>query len=194
MKSCRSKSLLTILIFILLIAILSLQVFTLFRPKYNMKVKALPSQYSINFTKYGTFQVPFHFLPLTIPPSTRKKPYLVGNIEGSGIIQAMAFHTDYYGVTIGFSVDNKKIHWINNGDCLLNWSANSANAANFPVTLLSYKSKNDLSIGVNALLPFKKNIKLYVTNSGNQNREINSFHVYGYFKNLRFGPNNHLQL
>jgi len=143
----------------------------------------------------GKFLVPFYFPELSIPPSTRDHPYLVGNLSGAGTIEAIAFHAGYYGLTIGYQADeDPTIHWINNGNCLFNWGATSFLALDFPVRLLSWKNLFDLDIGIKTPLRFHKKMKIYFENSADKNYSVSSLHLYGYFSNLSFGKNNFLKV
>lgn len=140
------------------------------------------------------FKVPYIFQKTFIKPKDIKHPTLIGNLQGEGIIQSITFATNYYGVVIGYSIDGSDIIWINNGNCLIDWGADSLNAKTLPVYLLYYKNKSDLAIAINTPLKFKKEIKIYFYNSSPDSKWIRSLHIYGYFKNLKPAKENKLNL
>lgn len=143
----------------------------------------------------GRFRVPYHFHAISIPPSTKENPYLVGHIRGSGVIQAITFHVNYYGVSIGYSTDGNDMDIINNGHCLKEWRADSPSAIGFPVRLLEWKHKYNLAIGVTTPIKFQSEFKLFFVNLHRRRAyNINSLHVYGYFEDLQFGKGNKLKI
>ncbi len=131
----------------------------------------------------------YHFSPLTIPPGNNNF-LLVGDIEGSGVIHAIVFHTNYYGVGIGYQTDNNPIIWVNNGHCLKNMKAYCSYNPNLSVCLLYYHSRYNLSIFLNTPLFFNKKFKLYFTNSYEKEKSIDSLHVYLYGSNIKAADNN----
>jgi len=118
---------------------------------------------------------------------------MVGNIKGEGIVNSIVFHTNYYGVALGYSVDDGPIRFINNGHCLKNFGADNLNAIVLPVFLLYYNGRNDLSLVINTPIGFKKSFKIYFINSDRKDHTIDSLHVYLYGKNIETGEGNLLK-
>jgi hypothetical protein len=105
--------------------------------------------------------VPYYFDFIPIKPSSRDNPVLVGHIKGRGVVDAMAFHSGYYGIAVGYSVDGGEVRWINNGHCLKKWGA-SISTQNMPVRLLSWIDEFDLQIAVQSPISFKKTQALFL--------------------------------
>jgi hypothetical protein len=167
----------------------------LYRPRCNLEFIQTKENIikDIEFYQDYSLIVPFIFSSIPISPSDEESPIFVGNIKGEGVISSIVFHTDYYGIALGYSVDDRSIIWINNGHCLYNWGANRPNAALLPVFLLYYNSQNDLSIAVNTPIGFKNSFKLYFMNSDNKDHNIDSLHLYLYGKNIQTGQGNLLR-
>jgi len=199
----RSKIYKKQLLYFLLLIIIIIAIFGIYRFKESQLLKryynlALIQQgenliKDLEFYQNYSFMVPYIFSSTSILPSTEKDPILIGHIRGDGIAKSIVFHTDYYGIAIGYSVDDNPIIWINNGHCLKNWGADSPNAILLPVFLLYYNSQDDLSITVNTPIGFKKSLKIYFINSDSKVHNIDSLHLYLYGKNIQVGQGNFLK-
>jgi len=168
----------------------------MFRQKHHVVIHHKPiSPKSLPFYQEYHFSVPYIFSPVKIKPSPpRENPTLVGCIKGEGLIQAIVFHTNYFGITMGYAVNGEKINWINNGLCLKKWGADRLNAQSMPVFLVEYKNRYNLSIAVNTPIAFRDSFKLYFHNRDKRKtRSIDSLHLYMYGKNIHPGEGNLLR-
>lgn len=144
---------------------------------------------------YNIFLVPYIFHSINIK-GDMDNPMLVGSLKGEGVVKAIVFHTNCHNISVGYSADNQRISWINNGNCLQNMRAYGPNAGCLPVFLLEYKGANDLAIAVNTPLSFKSSFRLFFkddNHTGYLHHLINSLHLYMYGMNIEAGEGNLLK-
>ena len=107
------------LVYILLSIAIIIASFSIYRFKESSLLKRcynlafLESEESLiknlEFYQNHSFTVPYIFPPTPILSTNEENPILIGHIQGEGIIETIVFHTDYYGIAVGYSVDDNPI-------------------------------------------------------------------------------------